>query len=171
MNELFTNNNQAIVSSDRVLYTPSAFARTSLLHLQEIGKLTACRPHTSSRSNLQSYLFFMVVSGSGGLVYNGKEHKLEEGSCVFIDCHYPYSHTTDPDNLWTLRWVHFYGPGLSAIYNKYCERGGRPVFIPAEAAPFISTLDSLYQLASSGGLHQRHADQRRTESLVYPADG
>ncbi|MEE3486975.1 MAG: AraC family transcriptional regulator [Bulleidia sp.] len=150
MNELFTNNNQAIVSSDRVLYTPSAFARTSLLHLQEIGKLTACRPHTSSRSNLQSFLFFMVVSGSGVLVYDGKEHKLEEGSCVFIDCHYPYSHTTGPDNLWALRWVHFYGPGLSSIYNKYCERGGRPVFSPAEAAPFISTLDSLYQLASSG---------------------
>ena len=42
----------AVVFSDRVFYTPSSFARTSLLHLQEIGELTAIRPHTSSRSNL-----------------------------------------------------------------------------------------------------------------------
>lgn len=148
MNNLFTNNTQAIVSSDRILYTPSAFARSSLLHLQEIGRLQACRPHTSKRSGLQSFLFFTVLDGSGELVYIGKEYKLEEGSCVFINCHHPYSHTTDPDNLWTLRWVHFYGPVLSSIYDKYCERGGRPVFQPSDTAPFTSTLDSLYTLAS-----------------------
>jgi hypothetical protein len=62
----------SIVSSNRVLYTPSAFARSSLLHLQEIGTLQALAPHTSSRSNLQSYLFFTVLSGSGVLNYDGK---------------------------------------------------------------------------------------------------
>lgn len=148
MNNLFTNNPSSIVSSDRILYTPSAFARSSLLHLQEIGRLQALRPHVSSRSNLQSFLFFVVLDGAGKLEYNGKEYKLEEGSMVFINCHHPYSHTTDPDNLWTLRWVHFYGPGLSSIYDKYCERGGRPVFTPDHSDHFISTLDSLYTLAS-----------------------
>ena len=149
MEQYFSNNPSSIVSSDRVLYTPSAFARSSLLHLQEIGKLQALRPHVSSRSNLQSYLFFMVLDGAGKLEYSGREYKLEEGSMVFINCHHPYSHTTDPDNLWTLRWCHFYGPGLSSIYDKYCERGGRPVFVPDDTAPFTSTLDSLYALASS----------------------
>ena len=148
MTNLFTNNNQAIVSSDRILYTPSAFARSSLLHLQEIGRLRALRPHVSSRSNLQSFLFFIVVSGAGKLEYIGKEYKLGEGSCVFINCKNSYSHTTDPDNLWTLRWCHFYGPGLSSIYDKYCERGGRPVFEPSDTASFTSTLDSLCALAS-----------------------
>jgi len=162
MEQYFTNNTQAIVSSDRVLYTPSSFARSSLLHLQEIGRLQALRPHVSSRSNLQSFLFFMVVSGGGGLVYDGREYKLEEGSMVFINCHHPYSHTTDPDNLWNLRWCHFYGPGLSSIYDKYCERGGRPVFQPSDSAPFTSTLDSLYALAS-GSDHIR--DMRINEEL------
>ena len=149
MNNLFTNNPSSIVSSDRILYTPSSFARSSLLHLQEIGRLQALRPHVSSRSNLQSFLFFMVLDGSGKLEYNGREYKLEEGSMVFINCHHPYSHTTDPANLWTLRWVHFYGPTMGSVYNKYCERGGRPVFVPDDTAPFTSTLDSLYALASS----------------------
>lgn len=38
-----------VVSSNRVLYTPSSFARASLLYLQEIGTLQALKPHTSSR--------------------------------------------------------------------------------------------------------------------------
>ena len=137
----------SIVSSNRVLYTPSSFARTSLLHLQEIGELQALAPHTSSRANLQSYLFFIVLSGEGELSYEGKTYSLEPGSCVYIDCRKAYSHTTS-EKLWSLRWCHFYGPSLSSIYDKYCERGGRPVFNPAESAPFISTLDSLYTLAS-----------------------
>ena len=144
-NKFFTT--ASIVSSNRVLYTPSAFARTSLLHLQEIGTLQALAPHTSSRSNLQSYLFFTVLSGSGELIYDGKKHDLKKGDMVFIDCRKPYSHTTDV-NLWSLRWCHFYGPTLSFVYEKYVERGGRPTFRPEETASFLSTLDSLYKLAS-----------------------
>ncbi len=147
MNELFVNNEAATVSSDRVLYTASAFARSSLLHLQEIGELKACKPHTSSRSKLRSFLFFVVVDGSGTLSYEGKEYELKANSFVFIDCKRPYSHSTDKTDLWTLRWCHFYGPSLSSIYNKYCERGGRPVFSPADPAPFYSVYTKLLSVA------------------------
>lgn len=132
MDQFFTNNSSSIVASNRILYTPSSFARSSLLHLQEIGELEARRAHTSSRSGLQSHLFFTVVSGEGSLVYEGKKFSLMAGDCVFIDCQSPYSHTTSADNLWTLRWVHFYGPSMPQIYEKYKERGGRPVFRPEE---------------------------------------
>lgn len=137
----------SIVSSNRVLYTPSAFARMSLLHLQEIGILQALQPHTSKREGLQSYLFFTVLSGAGTLEYEGKEYKLQPGDMAFIDCRKSYSHTTG-DNLWSLRWCHFYGPTLSFVYEKYIERGGKAVFRPMNKAPFLNVLDSLYILAS-----------------------
>ena len=38
--ELF-NPQSSSVTSSRILYTPSPFARTSLLHLQEVGSLQA----------------------------------------------------------------------------------------------------------------------------------
>lgn len=91
-----------IVDSNRILYTASPFARSSLLHLQEVGELTALQPHTSSRSDLPSYLFFIVDKGEGELSYQGKKYELKNGSCVFIDCMQPYSHTTD-QKLWTIR--------------------------------------------------------------------
>ena len=128
MNKFFTSK-PSIVSSDRVLYTPSAFARSSLLHLQECGSLTALKPHTSSRENLASFLFFSVVSGEGTLVYGGREFKLEPGSCVFIDCRKPYSHSTEK-HLWTISWCHFNGPAMGSVYDKYVERGGRPTLYP-----------------------------------------
>lgn len=145
--KFFTNS--STVSSDRVLYTPTSFARSSLLHLQETGQLTALKEHTSSRSNLQSYLFFIVVSGAGMLEYDGTKYALKQGSCVFIDCRKPYSHKTDPSNLWSLRWCHFYGPTMRSIYDKYCERGGRPVFTPEDSTLFFSVLSSLNEIARS----------------------
>lgn len=70
------------VSSQRILYTPSEFARTSLLYLQETGSLHALAAHTSHREHLASYLFFSVTSGSGELNYNGKTYALHSGDCV-----------------------------------------------------------------------------------------
>ena len=181
------------VQSSRILYTPSPFARSSLLHLQEVGSLTAIKPHTSKREKLQSYLCFMVEDGEGELVYEGKKYELRRGDVVFIDCRKAYSHSTgnncstgdrcsvenisrvgnnhtteeDNSNLWSLRWCHFYGPSMPAIYAKYCERGGLPVIRGADmgrradmgrgddasggadVSKYAAILSDIYTLASS----------------------
>ena len=205
------------VQSSRILYTPSPFARSSLLHLQEVGSLTAIKPHTSKREKLQSYLCFMVEDGEGELVYEGKKYELRSGDVVFIDCRKAYSHSTgnscstgdghsvdnsssvgnncstgnssgtcdrhstdnnhstdnahtteeENSNLWSLRWCHFYGPSMPAIYAKYCERGGLPVIrgddmghgadmvcgadAPrgSDASQYSTIISDIYTLASS----------------------
>lgn len=137
-----------LVHTKRILYTPSDFAKTNLIHLQEVGYLKATKPHTSRRSGLSSYLFFIVEDGQGILTYNGKEHLLQTGDCVFIDCSQPYAHTTG-EHLWTLRWVHFYGPNMSAIYDKYLERGGNAYFTPADSGRYLSLVESLYSIADA----------------------
>lgn len=129
MNKYFSSS--SFVQSDRLIYTPSSFARSSLLYLQETGSLNALSPHTSSRANLASFLFFMVTSGEGQLVYGGVEYELEEGDLVFIDCTVPYSHSTGK-NLWSLSWCHFNGPEMIGIYEKYKSRGGKAVFRSAK---------------------------------------
>ncbi len=151
MDQYFTNNETAVVVSDRLLYTASSFARSALLHLQEIGSLEAKSAHTSERSGLLSFLFFIVTSGSGKLMYGGREYELKAGSCVFINCKKPYAHTTNPDDLWHLSWCHFHGNSLPSIYDKYCERGGRPAFDPdnASVSGFTQVLDSLMITARS----------------------
>ena len=140
------------VRSLRILYTPSSFARTSLLHLQEAGYLTAIKSHTSKREKLQSYLCFVVEDGEGTLTYEGKQYDLKVGDVVFIDCRKAYSHSTGAtasERLWSLRWCHFYGPSMPAIYAKYCERGGLPAIRGADGSQYAAILTDIYALASS----------------------
>ena len=81
-----------------------------------------------------------------------KKYELCAGDVVFIDCHKPYSHRTD-QALWTLQWCHFYGPDLPAVYNKYLERGGQPVFHPEDDTVIRELLAQLYVLAGSADYH------------------
>lgn len=137
-----------LVKSDRIIYTPSTFAKTNLIHLQEVGNLTAQVPHDSARNNLFSFLFFLVTSGSGILQYRGVTHQLQPGNCVFLNCHSPYLHRSSED-LWSLQWIHFYGPNMSGIYEKYLERGGKDVFTPSTLLPYTNLVAQTYQLADS----------------------
>ena len=139
------------VRSRRILYTPSPFARANLVHLQETGRLTATAAHTSRRERLQSFLCFVVCAGSGQLVYDGQHFPLKAGDVVFLDCRRPYAHSTggSAGELWTLQWCHFYGPCVAAIYEKYCERGGRPVFHPADAGRFSELMSQVYVAAGN----------------------
>ena len=85
-----------LVHSQRIIYTPSPFARASLVHLQEVGTLQARSPHASTRQGLASYLFFMVESGSGTLEYEGQTRALRAGDCAFP---VSYTHLTLPTKL------------------------------------------------------------------------
>ncbi len=137
-----------LVKSNRIIYTPSDFAKANLIHLQEAGELQAQRPHTSRRQNLSSYLFFMVLEGEGVLEYEGANCRLRQGDCAFVDCHRIYAHSCS-EVLWRLKWVHFYGPNMGGIYEKYVERGGNCVFTPADGTLFEEILDEIYEIAAS----------------------
>lgn len=145
VSNLFTNES---VSSSRVIYTPSSFARTSLLYLQEVGSLRAVRPHISGRTSLQSYMFFIVIDGSGWLEYCGERHELGKGDSVFLDCRKGYSQSSS-DDLWALKWAHFNSFSMPSIYNKYCEWGGKCVFRLTDISPFTSILNDIYSSAAT----------------------
>ncbi len=143
--EFFRSN---ATNTSRIIHTPSHFAKQSLLYLQEIGTLQAVSSHLSGRVQLESFLFFVVRSGAGTLHYEGESYDLQAGDCVFIDCRKQYSHISNPDNLWKLSWIHFYGPTISDIYEKYRERGGLPAFHSQSYPQYDVTYQTLYNIAS-----------------------
>lgn len=136
-----------MVNSNRILYTPSSFAKNHLIHLQETGTLEALAEHTSKRSRLSSFLFFRVKYGSGALVYEGVTYELSAGDCVFLDCSKTYSHHTSKD-LWCLQWAHFDGPNLTQIYEHYSENNASPVFHPIYTHTYEKILTELHEIAT-----------------------
>lgn len=123
----------------------------NLLYLQESGALTAIKPHTSSRQNLSSFLFFYVLEGEGTLTYKNQVYSMKKGDCAFIDCRNKYSQSSSSTDLWSLKWVHFYGSNMNEIYSKYLERGGEFCFSVADEKenPFVPLLDMIMESATS----------------------
>ncbi len=140
----FTNE---YVKASRIIYTPSMFARSSLIHLQETGTLTALKSHVSERQGLNSYLFFFVVKGRGTITYRGKERQITGGDGVFINCQFPYSQMSSDEDLWTLKWVHFYSVNLSAVYDKYIARGGDFAFHISKPDAVESMMNDIHRIA------------------------
>lgn len=136
------------VNSSRILYTPSEFARENLFYLQEIGQVRAKRPHKSSHPGLASYLFIAVLSGSGTLACLGEKFTLSAGGCAFVNCMNEYYHESSED-LWDIRFIHFYGPTAPGVYRKYLERGGQTVFYPEDLGGFMDCWEKTAKLASS----------------------
>jgi Response regulator containing CheY-like receiver domain and AraC-type DNA-binding domain len=138
-----------LVDSSRILYTPSPFARGSLLYLQETGSLTAKKKHVSTRKNLDSFLFFIVQNGSGTVIYNHMTYELNAGDCAFIDCSQGYSQYSSSTQLWSLSWVHFNGQNMKEIYEKFLERSGKPVYHTNQGKQYTDLIASVYSLANS----------------------
>lgn len=136
------------VNSRRTIYTPSNFAKLNLTFLQEVGELTSLKKHTSGRENLSSFLFFIVTDGSGTVKYENTIYEVNTGDCVFINCMNAYEHTSST-NQWSLKWVHFYGNNIDAIYEKYKERGGRVVFSAPDPDLISTLIDEIHVIADS----------------------
>ena len=131
-------------TSDRILSTPSAYARKHYLFVQEVGTLQSLEPHVSKRQNLNSFLFFIVMDGEGTLFYENTKHRICAGDCVWIDCTRPYFHESSAEHPWSLKWVHFNGNGAKNFYEAYLAKGNSYVFHPRSILPFTETLDQLY---------------------------
>ncbi|MBQ9926760.1 MAG: helix-turn-helix transcriptional regulator [Lachnospiraceae bacterium] len=135
-------------SSNRILATPSAYARKHYLYVQEVGTLQSLEPHVSKRQNLNSFLFFIVLDGEGTLFYEGTRHRICSGDCVWVDCTQPYFHESSFEHPWSLKWVHFNGPEAKHFYETYLSKGNSYIFHPRSILPFTEALDQLY------GFHQ-----------------
>ena len=115
-----------VTNTRSVINTPSAFTRKNFFHIQEAGYLKSLKSHLSRRSELNSYLFFVVLSGSGEVTYR---EPLSEGGmisstphagdCFFLDCSGVYTHISTDEDPWELLWIHFNGPEARAYYTYF----------------------------------------------------
>lgn len=124
------------MQTSRIIYTPSIFAKENLFYLQEIGKKQDFIPHSSNRSHLDSYLFILIESGCGYIHYQGQTYTVKQNDIILIDCQRNYSLLSDSNNLWSLSWIHFNGPNMKQIYNKYIQRCNSFYFHCFDITPF-----------------------------------
>lgn len=122
---------EGITRSERMLHTPSGFAKKNLSYIQEVGRLKSLKSHSSIRENLESYLLFLIIDGEGSVVYQDHTYPVRKGDLVFLDCRMHYEHKSSAEHPWELLWVHFNGSLPQACYPVFYEKnGGSPVLRP-----------------------------------------
>ncbi|WP_373232572.1 helix-turn-helix domain-containing protein [Cohnella sp.] len=112
--------------SIRLIATPSVYARSAYLYVQEVGHFHTLTPYFTEREYLNSFLIVYTVSGRGKLTYRGHTYDLRPRQAFLIDCMEYQYYTTDPDQPWELLWVHFNGHGVTRYYEAY-ETAETPV--------------------------------------------
>ena len=127
----------------RYIHTPSSFARQNLLYIQETGRLKSRDRHISRRSHLESYLFFIVLSGRGTVTIGKNLWEIGPGDHIFLDCQEPYAHESSEDDPWTLLWVHFYGTAMSGYHAYFTRHQKASVFHPDSPSDFQSILEQI----------------------------
>jgi len=135
-----------ITSSRRILNTPSEFAKDNLLYIQEAGYLKSLKSHISQREQLNSYLFLIVLSGSGQFIYKKNTYKLKTDDCIFIDCNYRYSHQSSQSDPWEMMWVHFNGNYIKPYYDYYNSNVPEVVFNTNLTTDFTNIINNFIQL-------------------------
>lgn len=123
---------EGVTKSERYLCTPGDFALNNLIYVQEMGRLQSIRSHRCVRKNLDSYLLFMVVKGSGIVEIEGAEYPLVMGDCVFIDCQQHYEHQSSESDPWELMWTHCNGKHMKAFHDLFLEKNAGREYITVE---------------------------------------
>lgn len=124
---------EGITESERFLRTPGEFARNHLVFVQEIGRLQSIKSHQCIREKLDSYLIFIVLSGSGMVRINGEECPLVMGDCVFIDCQQHYEHQSSENDPWELMWIHCNGWHMKAFHSFFKQKNNGKECITIES--------------------------------------
>ena len=155
-----------LTESYRVISTPSVFAKDTLFYIQEIGRLKSLKSHTSKRESLDSFLFIIVVSGSGTFTYKGKKYALKSGDHLFIDCKKPYSHESTDSDPWELMWVHFNGILMDQYYLYFSNKKTSVAFHPEDPLECSKILENLMMLANKKSTDSELLASHLLNSLV-----
>ncbi len=131
-----------LTSSYRIINTPSEFAKEHLFYIQEAGYLKSLKSHIKQREQLNSYLFLIVLSGSGYFTYLGRKQDLSAGDCLFINCSHPYSHQSSEEDPWELMWVHFNGKNIEPYINYYENMNTERVFHTDTISVYITIIET-----------------------------
>ena len=132
----------------RKLCTPDDFARTSLLHVQEIGELAPMRPLESRRAGFPSFLFLFVEWGEGTIREGAEERPLRAGECALLNCRRGCGHATRVPP-WRLKWIHFDGPGAAAFHERWRKRAGGPSVRTAAPERYRQLWEETWEAVSS----------------------
>lgn len=94
----------------RCLLSMSKNRLTGDIYIHSMGYFSHATHHFIDRpKGRNEYIFIYCKSGSGWVIVNGKKYILNENYFIIINPGEPHSYGADPEDPWTIYWIHFIG--------------------------------------------------------------
>ncbi len=114
-----------------------------LLYITDIGFYPKAEFHFRSRTCRETlqYILMYCVDGEGWIEMDQNKQKISVGEVVIIPKNKAHSYGSNPNNAWTIYWIHF--DGLLASY--FCENLDKPMQIFVEENSRIEDRIELFE--------------------------
>lgn len=153
--------------SVRLIPTPSAFAKSALYYVQEIGRFRTLPSYYTKRERLDSFLIVYTTAGWGWLNYRDQTYELNAGSVFFIDCmDYQDYRPADPSEPWDMLWVHLNGQSSRAYFERYWENDNNPVNLMPAGSRVPDILLELLEVHQSRSIRNELAASKLLMDLL-----
>lgn len=93
-------------------------------YLTAIGHYPNAVNHGRERkTGTHQYILLYCVEGGGKIVVNSITHELIPNTYYIIPKNTPHSYNSEPNNPWSIYWVHFTGEMADGIFERYLQNG------------------------------------------------
>ncbi len=116
---MFIRENGVLVGSTQYFYTCTKTAKEMYLYPLILGKYICDRNYVVNRHSFDSFMLIYVHSGSGYVMHESEEIKLNTGNIVLLDCYSPHIYGTHTN--WEIMWIHFDGILARKYYDEATE--------------------------------------------------
>lgn len=145
------------IVSKRIICTPSPSAKNAFFYAQEAGITVDNGPNDTTRHDLESLLYAVVLDGRGVLSFDDTIYKLSKGDCFFIDCRLPHYYKSDESEPWKLMWVYFSGATSKQYYENFISQS-KNVFRPVPIDKATMALEEI--------IHQSENKTLNSEAII-----
>lgn len=151
MKEIWIDSSLVVKECESYNYTPSFLAKTTFFYVQAAGHFLCNKEYYTRREGYKSFLLIYTVNGKGRAKFRDKQYDLCEGQILLIDCYDYQEYYTDSNDLWEIKWVHFYGSNSEEYFNLIYENYG-PVIDVEENNKIVEYIDLILNMMKQGDI-------------------
>lgn len=121
------------------------------LYLTDIGYYPAARFHFCERkTGIDQHILIFVVEGKGCIYTDGSRHYLTTGQYYIIPALHPHSYQADPDEPWSIYWVHFKGAKSRLLSDIFIRKYASSKYVQLQMENRIQAFEEILSVLSCG---------------------
>lgn len=136
-----------------VVETALAGGPTAQILVTDAGVFPRARRHGRTRDAAQETILIQCTAGHGECTLDGTTHRIGPGQVLLIPPGVPHHYAADPEDPWTIWWVHVTGQAVEGLLTAMGHTLARPVRDLVEPGRVTTLIDTVLRRMSADETH------------------